>query len=170
MAELFGFSINRAKKETGGEQVFTTPTPDDGAIDVAGGGFFGQILDTDGREKTELDLIRRYRDIAQQPECDSAIEDIINEAITADQVSQSVTLRTDRLPYSEKIKREMRKEFNKILSLLEFDHKGHDILRRWYVDGRIFYHKVIDTKNPKKGIVDLRYIDCTKIKKARQVK
>ena len=170
MAELFGFSINRSKKDTGGEQVFTTPTPDDGAIDVAGGGFFGQILDTDGREKTELDLIRRYRDIAQQPECDSAIEDIINEAITSDQVSQSVTLRTDRLPYSEKIKREMRKEFNKILSLLEFEHKGHDILRRWYVDGRIFYHKVIDSKNPRKGILDLRYIDCTKIKKARQIK
>ena len=170
MAELFGFSINRSKKDTGGDQVFTTPTPDDGAIDVAGGGFFGQILDTDGREKTELDLIRRYRDIAQQPECDSAIEDIINEAITSDQVSQSVTLRTDRLPYSEKIKREMRKEFNKILSLLEFEHKGHDILRRWYVDGRIFYHKVIDSKNPRKGIVDLRYIDCTKIKKARQIK
>ena len=170
MAELFGFSINRSKKDTGGEQVFTTPTPDDGAIDVAGGGFFGQILDTDGREKTELDLIRRYRDIAQQPECDSAIEDIINEAITSDQVSQSVTLRTDRLPYSEKIKREMRKEFNKILSLLEFEHKGHDILRRWYVDGRIFFHKVIDSKNPRKGIVDLRYIDCTKIKKARQIK
>ena len=170
MAELFGFSINRSKKDTGGEQVFTTPTPNDGAIDVAGGGFFGQILDTDGREKTELDLIRRYRDIAQQPECDSAIEDIINEAITSDQVSQSVTLRTDRLPYSEKIKREMRKEFNKILSLLEFEHKGHDILRRWYVDGRIFYHKVIDSKNPRKGIVDLRYIDCTKIKKARQIK
>ena len=170
MAELFGFSINRSKKDTGGEQVFTTPTPDDGAIDVAGGGFFGQILDTDGREKTELDLIRRYRDIAQQPECDSAIEDIINEAITSDQVSQSVTLRTDRLPYSEKIKREMRKEFNKILALLEFEHKGHDILRRWYVDGRIFFHKVIDSKNPRKGIVDLRYIDCTKIKKARQIK
>jgi len=170
MAELFGFSINRSKKDTGGEQVFTTPTPDDGAIDVAGGGFFGQILDTDGREKTELDLIRRYRDIAQQPECDSAIEDIINEAITSDQVSQSVTLRTDRLPYSEKIKREMRKEFNKILALLEFEHKGHDILRRWYVDGRIFYHKVIDSKNPRKGILDLRYIDCTKIKKARQIK
>ena len=170
MAELFGFSINRTKKETGGEQIFTTPTPDDGTIDIAGGGFFGQILDTDGREKTELDLIRRYRDIAQQPECDSAIEDIINEAITSDQVSQSVTLRTDRLPYSEKIKREMRKEFNKILSLLEFEAKGHDILRRWYVDGRIFYHKVIDSKNPRKGILDLRYIDCTKIKKARQIK
>jgi len=170
MAELFGFSINRTKKETGGEQIFTTPTPDDGTIDIAGGGFFGQILDTDGREKTELDLIRRYRDIAQQPECDSAIEDIINEAITSDEVSQAVTLRTDRLPYPEKIRRAMRKEFDEVLSLLEFENKGHDILRRWYVDGRIFYHKVIDSKNPKRGIVDLRYIDPTKIKKARQVK
>jgi hypothetical protein len=170
MAELFGFSINRSKKETGGEQVFTTPTPDDGAIDVAGGGFFGQILDTDGREKTELDLIRRYRDIAQQPECDSAIEDIVNEAITTDEVSQSITLRLDRLPYPDKIKRTIRKEFDKILSLLEFESKGTDILRRWYVDGRIFYHKVIDAKHPRQGIVELRYIDPVKIKKAREVK
>ena len=164
MAELFGFSINRSKKETGGEQVFTTPTPD-----VAGGGFFGQILDTDGREKTELDLIRRYRDIAQQPECDSAIEDIVNEAITTDEVSQSITLRLDRLPYPDKIKRTIRKEFDKILSLLEFESKGTDILRRWYVDGRIFYHKVIDAKHPRQGIVELRYIDPVKIKKAREV-
>ena len=170
MAELFGFTINRVKKDTGGEQVFTTPTPDDGAIDIAGGGFFGQILDTDGREKTELDLIRRYRDIAQQPECDSAIEDIINEAVSFDEVSESVTLRTDRMPYPEKIKRAIRKEFQEVLSLLDFDEKGHDVMRRWYVDGRIFYHKVIDSKNPKRGIVDLRYIDPTKIKKARQVK
>jgi len=169
MAELFGFSINRTKKETGGEQVFTTPTPDDGAIDVAGGGFFGQILDTDGREKTELDLIRRYRDIAQQPECDSAIEDIVNEAITTDEVSQSITLRLDRLPYPDSIKRTIRKEFDKILSLLEFESKGTDILRRWYVDGRIFYHKVIDAKNPRQGIIELRYIDPVKIKKAREV-
>ena len=170
MAELFGFTINRVKKDTGGEQVFTTPTPDDGAIDIAGGGFFGQILDTDGREKTELDLIRRYRDIAQQPECDSAVEDIINEAISYDEVSLPVTLRTDRMPYPEKIKRAIRKEFEEVLSLLDFEEKGQDIMRRWYVDGRIFYHKVIDSKNPRRGIVDLRYIDPTKIKKARQVK
>ena len=170
MAELFGFTINRVKKDTGGEQVFTTPTPDDGAIDIAGGGFFGQILDTDGREKTELDLIRRYRDIAQQPECDSAIEDIINEAISFDEVSLPVSLRTDRMPYPEKIKRAIRKEFEEVLSLLDFEEKGQDIMRRWYVDGRIFYHKVIDSKNPRRGIVDLRYIDPTKIKKARQVK
>ena len=136
MAELFGFSIQRSNRDKGGERTFSTPTPDDGTIDVAGGGFFGQILDTDGREKTELDLIRRYRDIAQQPECDSAIEDIINEAITSDEVSQAVTLRTDRLPYPEKIRRAMRKEFDEVLSLLEFENKGHDILRRWYVDGR----------------------------------
>ena len=170
MAELFGFTINRVKKDTGGEQVFTTPTPDDGAIDIAGGGFFGQILDTDGREKTELDLIRRYRDIAQQPECDSAVEDIVNEAISFDEVSLPVSLRTDRMPYPEKIKRAIRKEFEEVLSLLDFEEKGQDIMRRWYVDGRIFYHKVIDSKNPRRGIVDLRYIDPTKIKKARQVK
>ena len=170
MAELFGFTINRVKKDTGGEQVFTTPTPDDGAIDIAGGGFFGQILDTDGREKTELDLIRRYRDIAQQPECDSAVEDIINEAISYDEVSLPVTLRTDRMPYPEKIKRAIRKEFEEVLSLLDFEEKGQDIMRRWYVDGRSFYHKVIDSKNPRRGIVDLRYIDPTKIKKARSLR
>ena len=168
MAELFGFSIKRAK-DTGGE-TFTTPTPDDGSIEVAGGGFFGQILDTDGRERTELDLIRRYRDISQQAECDSAIEDIVNEAITADELSQSVMVVLDRLEYSEKIKKLIRKEFNNVLSLLNFEEKGHDIFRRWYVDGRVFYHKVIDKKNPKKGIIQLRYIDPTKIKKVRELK
>jgi len=168
MAELFGFSINR-KKDKGSGDAFTTPTPDDGTVDIAGGGFFSSVLDTDGREKTELDLIRRYREISQQPECDSAIEDICNEAISYDQFSQSVALQLDRLPYPDKIKRLIRKEFDKILSLLEFDDKGHDIFRRWYVDGRIFYHKVIDKKNPKQGIVALRYIDPTKIKKVREV-
>ena len=168
MAELFGFSIKRAK-DTGGE-TFTTPTPDDGSIEVAGGGFFGQILDTDGRERTELDLIRRYRDIAQQPECDSAIEDIVNETITSDEVSQSIMVTLDRLPYPEKIKKLIRKEFDGVLSLLDFEGKGHDIFRRWYVDGRMFYHKVIDKKNPKRGITQLRYIDPTKIKKVRELK
>ena len=86
MAELFGFSIKRARSKSSGDN-FTTPTPDDGSIEVAGGGFFSSILDTDGRERTELDLIRRYRDIAQQPECDSAIEDIVNETISYDEVS-----------------------------------------------------------------------------------
>ena len=169
MAELFGFSITRKGAQDSGD-TFTVPTPDDGSIEVAVGGFFSSVLDTDGRERTELDLIRRYRDIAQQPECDSAVEDIVNEAITSDEFSQSVMVTLDRLPYPEKIKRLIRKEFDSVLSLLEFEQKGHDIFRRWYVDGRIFFHKVIDPKNPKKGVTSLRYIDATKIRKVREVK
>ena len=169
MAELFGFSITRKGAPDSGD-TFTVPTPDDGSIEVAGGGFFSSVLDTDGRERTELDLIRRYRDIAQQPECDSAVEDIVNESITSDEFSQSVMVTLDRLPYPEKIKRLIRKEFDSVLSLLEFEQKGHDIFRRWYVDGRIFFHKVIDPKNPKKGVTSLRYIDATKIRKVREVK
>ena len=169
MAELFGFSITRKGAQDSGD-TFTVPTPDDGSIEVAGGGFFSSVLDTDGRERTELDLIRRYRDIAQQPECDSAVEDIVNEAITSDEFSQSVMVTLDRLPYPEKIKRLIRKEFDSVLSLLEFEQKGHDIFRRWYVDGRIFFHKVSDPKNPKRGITSLRYIDATKIRKVREVK
>ena len=170
MAELFGFRIERPKKAEGSVPSFTTPTADDGTLDIAGGGFFGQILDTDGREKTDLDLIRRYRDIAQQPECDTAIEDIINEGIVSNEDDQAVQITLDRLPYPDKIKRIIRKEFSEVLRLLHFEQKGHDIFRRWYVDGRLFYHKIIDNKNPKQGIIELRYIDPTKIRKVRQVK
>ena len=170
MAELFGFSIQRATKDSGGERTFSTPTPDDGTIDVAGGGFFGQILDTDGRERTDLDLIRRYRDIAQQAECDTAVEDIVNEGIVSNQNDQAVEVSLNNLHYPDKIKRKIRAEFNEVLRLLNFERKGHDIFRRWYVDGRIFYHKIIDTKNPRKGITELRYIDSMKIKKVREVK
>ena len=170
MAELFGFKIEKSSKDSGGGTTFSTPTPDDGTIDVAGGGFFGQILDTDGRERTDLDLIRRYRDIAQQAECDTAIEDIINEGIVANEDDQAVEITLDRLPYPDKIKRKIRSEFREVLRLLSFEQKGHDIFRRWYVDGRLFYHKIIDSKNPRKGIQELRYIDPTKIKKVREVK
>ena len=104
MAELFGFRFERIKDSKGSEK-FTTPTSDDGTIDVAGGGFFGQILDTDGRERTENDLIRRYRDISQQPECDSAIEDIINEGIVANEKDQAVAITLDNLQYPNSIKK-----------------------------------------------------------------
>ena len=170
MAELFGFTIQKSSKDTGGERTFSTPTPDDGTIDVAGGGFFGQILDTDGRERSDVDLIRRYRDIAQQAECDTAIEDIVNEGIVSNQNDQAVEISLDRLRYPDKIKRKIRAEFNEVLRLLNFERKGHDVFRRWYVDGRIYYHKIIDTKNPRKGITELRYIDSNKIKKVREVK
>ena len=168
MADLFGFRFTRIKDEKNQEK-FTLPSEQDGTIDVAGGGFFGQILDTDGRERTEQDLIRRYRDIAQQPECDSAIEDIVNEGIVANERAQAVQVVLDQLPYPMKIKKAIEKEFDSVLRLLDFDTKGHDIFRRWYVDGRLFYHKVINTKNPKMGIQEVRYIDPRKIKKVREV-
>ena len=163
MAELFGYKITKSKEEGGTS--FTAPTSDDGAIDIAGCGFFSSYLNTDGKERTDLDLIRRYRDIAQQSECDTAIEDIINEGIVANERDISVQIVLDNIPYSSKIKRAITDEFDEVLRLLKFDQKGHDIFRRWYVDGRIYYHKIIDQKNPKKGITELRYIDATKIKK-----
>ena len=168
MAELFGFKFERIKDSKGSEK-FTPPTSDDGNIDVAGGGFFGQILDTEGRERTENDLVRRYRDISQQPECDSAIEDVVNEGIVSNERDQAVSIVLDRLPYPKKIKDKITEEFDSVLRLLDFDIKGHDIFRRWYVDGRIFYHKVIDKKSPRKGIVDLRYIEPRKIRKVREL-
>ena len=169
MAELFGFSIQRSKKEEGSEITFTAPTPDDGSIEVAGGGFFGQILDTDGRERTELDLIQRYRRISQQSECDAAIEDIVNEGIVANQTDSAVQIDLERIPYPDKIRRKIRSEFEEVLRLLNFGIKGHDIFRRWYIDGRVYYHKIIDTKNPRKGITELRLVDASKIKKVREV-
>jgi len=170
MAELFGFKIERSKGNDGVvEPSFTAPSPDDGTIDVAGGGFWGQVLDTDGREKTDIDLIRRYRNIAQQSECDAAIEDIVNEGIVSNERDQAVEIVLERLKYPEKIKRKIREEFKEVLRLLDFDKRGHDIFRRWYVDGRLFYHKLIDTKQPRKGITELRYIDPVKIRKVREV-
>jgi hypothetical protein len=169
MAKLFGFKFER-DKDSGSQEQFTEPSSEDGSLEVAGGGFYAQTLDTDGRQRSESDLIRRYRDIAQQPECDSAIEDIINEGIVANEKDQAVAIELDRLGYPKKIKDRIREEFDSVLELLNFDTKGHDIFRRWYVDGRLYYHKVIDTKNPKNGIQELRYIEPVKIRKVKEVK
>ena len=168
MAELFGFRITRANQGGSGDG-FTSPSTDDGTLDiVSGGGHYASILDMDGRDRNELDLIRRYRDIAQQPECDSAIEDIVNEAIVSDERDQSVSLSLDKLELSANIKHKIREEFNEVLRLLDFNAKGHDIFRRWYVDGRVYYHKIIDNKAPRKGLQEIRYIDPRKIKKVRE--
>ena len=166
MAEFFGFEIKRKEKELG---AVTPPATDDGTYDISGGGFYSTILDTDGRSRTEDDLIRRYRDIAIQPECDSAIEDIVSEAIASDERDMCVSVVLDNLQVSATIKKRIKDEFERILQLLDFNNKAHDIFRRWYVDGRLFYHKVIDTKSPRKGIQQLRYIDPRKIKKVREV-
>ena len=166
MAELFGFTITRKKDSEGAS--FTLPTSDDGAEDIAQGGFYSSTYDVEGKDRTQYDLIKRYRNISQQPECDSAIEDIISEAVASNEYDAPISLGLDGLKQSDKVKRRIREEFDRVLQLLSFQEKGHDIFRRWYVDGRLFYHKVIDTKDPRKGITELRYLDPQKIKKVRE--
>ena len=166
MAELFGFTITRKKDSEGAS--FTLPTSDDGAEDIAHGGFYSSTVDIEGKDRTQYDLIKRYRSISQQPECDSAIEDIISEAVASNEFDAPISLALDGLKQSDKVKRRIREEFNRVLELMSFQEKGHDIFRRWYVDGRLFYHKVIDTKDTRKGITELRYLDPQKVKKVRE--
>jgi hypothetical protein len=170
MAELFGFNITRVKPQTDPKQQFSQPAAEDGTQVVAAGGFFGSYLDMEGTAKTEQDLIRRYREIALHPECDMAIEDIVNEAITSNENKQSVKVITDGLEYSSAIKVRIEQEFADVLRLLQFNTRGHDLFRRWYVDGRIFFQKVIDAENIKNGIVELKYLDPRKVKKIREVR
>ena len=167
--ELFGFKIERAKKVPDPQQAFTPPVADDGTSVVTAGGFFGQYLDQEGTAKSEADLIQRYREVSLHPECDMAVEDIINEAIVADETIKSVRINVDNIGFSDDVKLKMSQEFDEVLNLLAFNTKGHDIFRRWYVDGRVYYHKVIDRKSPRKGITELRYIDPMKIKKVREI-
>ena len=124
----------------------------------------------EGNAKTEADLIRRYREISIHPECDMAIEDIVNEAIVSNENKQAVRLMTDNVPYSRDIKRRLEEEFTEILRLLQFNSRGHELFRRWYVDGRIYFQKIIDTETGKKGITELKYLDPRKIKKIREVR
>ena len=170
MAELFGFSITRSKKTADPKQSFTQPQADDGTQTIAAGGYFGQYLDMEGQAKTEQDLIRRYREIALHPECDMAIEDIVNEAVVANELKDAIRLKLDQVSFGNEIKRKIEDEFQEVLRLMNFNTKGHDIFRRWYVDGRMYYHKVIDRESPRKGITELRYIDPRKIKKIREVR
>jgi hypothetical protein len=171
MADLFGFSITRKKKEQDPKQSFSIPVADDGATTVSAvGGYFGQYLDLEGTAKNEADLVRRYREISLHPECDTAIDDIVNEAIVVNENRDSVNVNLTSLPFGVEIRRKIEDEFKTILRLMDFNTKGHDIFRRWYVDGRMFYQKVIDRENPRNGIVELKYIDPRKIKKVREVR
>ena len=170
MAELFGFQITRVKKTEDPKQSFTTAQADDGTQTVAAGGYFGQYLDMEGTAKSEADLIRRYREISLHPECDMAVEDIVNEAVVANELKEPVRVNTEFLPYGKDIRRKIEEEFSGILKLMNFNTKGHDIFRRWYVDGRIYYQKIIDRKSRITGITELKYIDPRKIKKIREVR
>ena len=170
MAELFGFSITKARKVADPKQSFTTTQADDGTQTVAAGGYFGQYLDMEGTAKSEADLIRRYREVALHPECDMAIEDIVNEAIVANELRDAVRVNVVDLPYGKDVRRKIEDEFKNVLRLLNFNTKGHDIFRRWYVDGRMYYHKIIDRDSPVKGITELKYIDPRKVKKIREIR
>ena len=169
MAELFGYEIKR-KKEATKAQSFVAPSDEEGTLDIAGGaGFFSQYVNLDKAAKHDWDLIRKYRTTAESPECDLAIEDIINESITADETDCSVKLDLDQTDLSKSIKTKVNDEFAEILRLLEWKNKGHDIFKRWYIDGRIYYHKMVDEKQSRKGIAEIRYIDPKFIKKVRLV-
>ncbi len=168
MAKLFGFSIedNEPKSPTAVSPV--PPNNEDGVDHYLSSGFFGSYVDIEGVYRTEFDLIKRYREMALHPEVDSAIEDIVNEAIVSDTNDSPVEIELSNLNASDGIKKKIRKEFKHILDLLDFDKKAHEIYRNWYIDGRLYYHKVIDLKKPEEGIQELRYIDAMKMRFVRQ--
>jgi len=170
MARLFGFSIEDNEKPSPGIVSPVPPSKDDGSEHYVSSGFFGSYVDIEGTYKTENDLIRRYRSMALYPECDSAIEDIVNEAIVSDTNDSPVQIELSNLNASDGIKKKVRDEFKYILELLDFDKKAHEIFRNWYIDGRLYYNKVIDIKKPEEGIQELRYIDASKMKYVRQLK
>ena len=171
MAQLFGFSIDDSYKKPAPSVVSPVPrNNEDGADYYLASGFYGQYLDVEGVFKTEYDLIRRYREMALHPEADGAIEDVVNEAIVSDLYDSPVEIELSNLNAGDSLKKAIREEFKNIKEILDFDRKAHEIFRNWYVDGRLYYLKVIDVKNPMAGIQDLRYIDPMKMKFVRQQK
>ena len=165
MSQLFGFQINRKEARKGQSPV---PPNADEAIAVAAGGYYGTYVDTDNQARNEFEMIRRYRDMALHPEVDSAVDEVVNEFIVSDAHDTPVEINLDNLQSGAGIKNKVRAEFEYLKRLMNFDNRAHEIVRSWYIDGRLFYHKVIDLDNPKKGITELRYIDPMKIKKVRQ--
>ena len=165
MSQLFGFQINR--KEKGRGQSPVPPNADDG-VNVAAGGYFGTYVETDAQARNEYDLIKRYRDMSLHPECDSAIDDIVNEFVVSDSNDTCVNIDLTNLQVGASVKKRIREEFEYVKRLLNFDMRAHELIRNWYVDGRTYYHKVIDLKDPAKGITELRYIDPLKIRRVRQ--
>jgi len=169
MAEFFGFEIKRKTNEPI-RPSFVPNTDEDGTGVITTGGHFGAYLDLDGdKAKNEVELILKYRDIASQPECDAAIEDITNESIVGNHDESPIQIILDKLETSDKIKETIRNEFEEVLQLMNFNSYAHDIFRKWYVDGRLPYHIIIDGKNQKGGIKELRYIDPTKLRKVKEI-
>ena len=169
MPRLFGFSIEDQKDKS----KVISPVPksnEDGVDNFVSSGFYGQYLDIEGVYRTESDLIKRYREMALHPEADGAIEDVVNEAIVSDLYDSPVEIELSNLNASDKIKEKIREEFRYIKELMDFDKKCHEIFRNWYVDGRLYYLKIIDPKNASDGIQEIRYIDPMKMRHIRKQK
>ena len=170
MAKLFGFSIEDTEKKS---KTIVSPVPEnneDGVDNYISSGFYGSYVDIEGQYRTEFDLIKRYREMSLHPECDGAIEDVVNEALVSDLYDSPIEIELSNLNATDKLKKAIREEFKYIKELLDFDKKAHEIFRNWYIDGRLYYHKVIDLKAPQEGIKELRYIDPMKMRFVRQEK
>lgn len=168
MAELFGFEFKRKEKQPELPSFAPTSQTDDGAVVISAGGSYGTYVDLDGTVRSEAELVTKYREMALHPECDSAIDEIVNESIAIDD-KNLVKIVLDDVPVSDQLKKVIRDEFDTCLKIIEFNKYAYEIYRRWYIDGRLYYHVVIDDKNPKDGIKELRYIDPRKIRKVREV-
>ena len=170
MAKLFGFKLPEAGEDKSSKGIVSPvpPSDEDKSDFYVSSGFYGQYVDIEGVYKSEQDLVRRYREMCLHPECDSAIEDIVNEAIVSDLDDSPVEIELSNLPASDRLKDIIREEFKNIKSMMNFDRKCHEIFRTWYIDGRLFYHKVIDLNDPSAGIKDIRYIDPLKIRLIRK--
>jgi len=176
--ELFGWSLGRAgeriapkleQEDIKTNASFAPPDLDDGAMPISSGVYFSSYMDFDGGIKSTADMIRKYREMALYPEVEMAIDDICNEAVVYDDTKRPVEIVVDNRKLSPKIKTKIEEEFDEILRLLKFQDKGYEIFRKWYIDGRLYYHKIIDKENPKKGLVELRPIESTHIRKVRNV-
>jgi len=169
---LFGFTISRNKdeEEQAIQQSFTPPAQEDGALTITSAAYYGTYVDLDGTAKNEVELISRYREMAMQPEIESAIDDIVNEAICQDDDGKIIEIVLDNLKQPDKIKNAIKGEFQTILRMMNYNNMAQDIFRRFYVDGRIFYHIIIDRDNPQEGIKELRYVDPRRLRKVREMK
>ena len=169
--ELFGFSIGRTDQDKKSKKSFALPEPEDGALEVApSGGAYGTYVDLEGSAKNEQELIQKYREMATYPECDQAVDDVVNEAIVTNREESPVSISLEKSNLSDNIKESIKEEFGELIRLLDFRRVGYEMFRKWYVDGRLYFHVIIDERNPKRGILELRPIDSLKIKKVRQPK
>ena len=170
--EFFGLKIGKSKQEKEESKLtsFVPPDTDDGAVIVETGGFYGQYVDLDGSTRSDYELIQKYRDMSLHPECENAVEEIVNETIITNDNTEVVKINLDSVNMDDEIKSLITKEFRTVLELLDFGTKGYELFRRWYIDSRLYFHIIVNPDNTKKGIMELRYIDPLNLQKIREFK